>query len=217
MDNTLYLMLSRTGTGMGRFIRLCTRGEYNHVSLSLDPSLRQWVSFARYRENVPLAGGFVEEPVERFLSAGKPVAVRIYAIPLPSDRIHALERLFSLAKEPDSGLIYNSFAAALSPLHIRFPISRAYTCLDFACAVLGLRCRSIQELASLLAPYLLYSGSLAELVPDSGLRPGTYFCHRSLYGCAWDTVAHFSRLTGRVFRPGAPDPVAGLRPLERQE
>ena len=58
-ENQLYIMLSRTDTGMGRLIRFFTRYDYNHVSLSLDPRLHSWVSFARYAVDVPLAGGFV--------------------------------------------------------------------------------------------------------------------------------------------------------------
>ena len=62
----LYIMLSRTGTGMGKVIRAFTRNEYNHVSLPLDSSFKRFVSFARYRQDVPLAGGFVAETPQRF-------------------------------------------------------------------------------------------------------------------------------------------------------
>ena len=61
MDHTpaLYVMLTQTGTWMGKLICLFTHYEFNHVSVSLDPTFRNWVSFARYVRGVPLAGGFV--------------------------------------------------------------------------------------------------------------------------------------------------------------
>ena len=71
----LYVMLSRTDTGMGRFIRFFTREEYNHVSLCVDDSLQKFVSFARYRQDTPLAGGAVAEPPQRLLSCGEAIPV----------------------------------------------------------------------------------------------------------------------------------------------
>ena len=37
----LYLMVSRTDTNIGRIIRVFSRYPYNHVSLSIDPTLRE--------------------------------------------------------------------------------------------------------------------------------------------------------------------------------
>ena len=53
----LYLMISRTDTNIGRIIRVFSRYPYNHVSLSIDPNLREWVSFGRFRKDTPLYAG----------------------------------------------------------------------------------------------------------------------------------------------------------------
>ena len=63
----LYVMISKTNTKMGNFIRFFTRYDYNHVSLSLDKELKSFVSFARIVQDAPLYGGFVTESFERFL------------------------------------------------------------------------------------------------------------------------------------------------------
>ena len=37
---SLYVMISRTDTGVGKLIRRLSRYPYNHVSLSLDPTFK---------------------------------------------------------------------------------------------------------------------------------------------------------------------------------
>lgn len=211
MARPLYLMLSRTGTGMGAVIRLFTRYEYNHVSLSLDPELRQFVSFARYVENVPLAGGFVEEPAERLLSNPGPLPVRIFRVDISDEKAAQLEDLFALAGHRDTGLIYNTLSALLTPMGLRLPIPGAYTCLEFASRVLERRFRSLKALERYLAPMEIRSGDLREIIPDSGCREGDYFCHRGIFGGTRDTAAHFMRLFGRTLRLShCPDPIGKL-------
>ena len=203
----LYLVLSRTETRMGKTIRLVTRYGYNHVSLSLDPQFRHWVSFARYAQGVPLAGGFVSESPERYLSSGGNVQVRIFRIAVPASRYRKLEALFASAGRPDSGLIYNTFGALATPVGLHFTVAGAYTCLEFADAVLGGSHRSIRSLDKELRKCLIYEGPLQGLVTDSGIRSGPYFVRRGPWGGTVDTTVHFARLCGRVLF-GHFDPVA---------
>lgn len=195
----LYIMLSRTSTGMGRIIRAVTRNEYNHVSLTLDSSFKQFVSFARYRQDVALAGGFVVETAQRFLCTGRPVPIRMYRIEISPERYKKLKNLFNTA-ENDGGLIYNSLGALLSTWSIRSHIPGAYTCLEFAAAVLEKPFRSLQELQDFLEPYKIYTGDLGKLVQDSGDRSESFFIRRGFWGGTADTVIHFTRLAGRLFR-----------------
>lgn len=211
MTKPLYLMLSRTGTGMGAVIRLFTRYEYNHVSLSLDPELRQFVSFARYVENVPLAGGFVEEPVERLLSTPGPLPVRIFRVDIPEEKAARLEELFALAGQRNSGLIYNTLSALLTPMGLHLRVPGAYTCLEFASTVLERRFRSLKALERYLEPMEVRSGNLRDMASDSGRREDGYFLHRGFFGSTRDTAAHFLRLFGRTLRLSRyPDPIGKL-------
>ena len=101
----LYLMISRTPTKMGKFIRIFTRFSYNHVSLSLDPTLQHWVSFARYVQQVPLAGGFVQENAPRFSAMAGSIPVRIYRVELSESHYRGLLTLFAKAGKRSCGLI----------------------------------------------------------------------------------------------------------------
>lgn len=203
----LYLMISRTDTGMGRMIRAVSRYPYNHVSLTLDPSLQNWFSFARYSRDFPLYGGFIAEHPERYLTEGSP-RVRIFRLEIAEDRARRLEDLFARAGSGDNILIYNTFDAMASAFGRNFRLPNAYTCLSFACAVLELRCRTIREMDLFLSPYLCYEGPLSALVSDSGRRDDAYFQRLGLMRGSWRTVRHFASLSGRVLHRGRLDLVA---------
>lgn len=196
----LYVMLSRTPTGMGKIIRLFTRSPYNHVSLTLDDSFRQFVSFARYAVDTPLAGGYITEPAERFLAGDSEISVRIFRVEITEEKTQQLTKLFARAGDRSTGLIYDSLAALLSTFRIRSHIPGAYTCLSFASKVLEIPFRSLQELADHLTPWEIFHGDLRTIVQDSNDRSDPYFTPRGLFHGTADTAAHFGRLLCRLTR-----------------
>ena len=171
----LYVMISKTNTKMGNFIRFFTRYDYNHVSLSLDKELKSFVSFARIVQDAPLYGGFVTESFERFLHKGKNSLVKIYEVDITKEKYNNLKKLFSLADNPDNGLVYNYLDALMTPVGINVKIKGAYTCLSFANTVLGTNCKNIKALSDTLKDKLIYSGTIKDLGVDSGDRSALYF------------------------------------------
>ncbi len=196
----LYLMISQTDGRVGKVIRKFTHYTYNHVSLSLDPTFRSWVSFARYYCNVPLYGGFIQESAERYLAKGNEIPVRLFQVDIPAERYGHLEHIFSQAGNPRSGIIYNTFDALASASGRRVQLPDAYTCLSFACAVLGLRFRSIREMDQFLEPNLIYEGDFSCLAEDCGDRDDLYFTRLGKLRSTWVTICHFLRLLKRIFR-----------------
>lgn len=193
----LYIMLSQTDTYIGKTIRAFTHYEYNHVSLTLDPTFTHWVSFARYIRGVPLAGGFVVESAQRFLAMRGPVNVKIYCIDLPAVRYRKLQKLFQEAGRQDSGLIYNTFDIAAAVLGRKFALPGAYTCLDFACTVLGQQYADIRTLDSSMEVPPLYQGDLKHLLPERPEVDELYFTKRGFLRGTRDSAVHFSRLFRR--------------------
>lgn len=171
----LYVMISRTNTKMGNFIRFFTHYDYNHVSLSLDKDLKSFVSFARIVQDAPLYGGFVTESFERFLHKGKNSQVKIYEVDITNEKYENLKKLFSLADNPDNGLVYNYLDALMTPVGINVKIKGAYTCLSFANTVLGTKCKSIKALSNTLRNNLIYEGTIRDLGVDTGDRSALYF------------------------------------------
>ena len=178
--NKLYVMISKTDTGIGNLIRKVSGYPYNHVSMTLDESFRSWVSFARFIQDTPLYGGYIVEPVERFLAKGKTVDIRIFALDLTPGRYEELKQLFSKAGTPDNGYIYNYLELLTLSIGIKCPIRDAYSCLGFSNAVMGTDFRSIRDLDRQLTPHLFYNGTLNDLAPDSGNRSDIYFTRLGL-------------------------------------
>lgn len=208
-QRNLYIMLSRTGTGMAKAIRACTGATYNHVSLSLDDDLHHFVSFARYAQDVALAGGYVTEPVERILASGDDIPVRIFRLNISAAQYRQLEALFAQAGNRESGLIYNSLGAMLSICRIPCRIPGAYTCLDFANAIIGRRFHSLKALEKHLAPYEIYRGDLKQIAVTSDCCTDSFFCRRGFFPGIEDTAVHFTRLLGRALRiTRCRDPIA---------
>lgn len=61
MEKYLYVVLSQTGTFPSNLIKLFTRGQLNHASISLTPDLKELYSFGRVRLYNPFRGGLVRE------------------------------------------------------------------------------------------------------------------------------------------------------------
>lgn len=195
----LYVMISRTDTGVGRVIRTISRYPYNHVSLTLDPSFRNWVSFARFKKDAPLYSGFTVEPIERFFEKGHDVKACIFRIPISQQKFEQLTALFAKAGEKNDEFIYNTFDILAAIFGCKVRISGAYTCLGFACSVLNKQFITIKALAKHLQPYKIYEGPLCALVADSGKRDDSYFQKLGWLKATKRSARHLAILCARAY------------------
>lgn len=58
---SIYVVLSQTGTMFSKLLKFFTCAEFNHASISLEPTLEHMYSFGRLNPYNPFKGGFVEE------------------------------------------------------------------------------------------------------------------------------------------------------------
>lgn len=200
-------MISHTDTGVGKLIRLITGYPYNHVCMTLEPDFRNWVSFARYIQDAPLYGGFIREPVERYLAKGERIDVRIFALDISREMYRSLADLFSLAGTRDHRLRYNLFSLVTLVFGFEVPIPGAYTCLGFANQVLGTRHKTIRALNTQLAPHMIYEGSLGDLAPDSGCRDDLYFNRLGFRKATVESLNALASLIRFSLSPKHDDPV----------
>lgn len=61
MCSKLYIILTGTNTILNKTIRMYTRKNFNHVSISFDPLLNNSYSFGRKNANNPFVGSFIRE------------------------------------------------------------------------------------------------------------------------------------------------------------
>ena len=198
-ERYLYLMISKTDTQLGRFIRSVSQFPYNHVSMSLDPTFHEWVSFGRFNREAPLYSGFITESPERFLAKGFDTEVRIFRLPITQQRYEEISNLFAHAGEANCGLVYNTFDCMAAAFHRRVIIPGAFTCLSFACEVIGKHYLTIEELDQDLRDLMIYDGPMDMLVPDSGSRTDRYFDHHGLIHGTWMGAVQLTTLMIRFF------------------
>lgn len=198
----LYILVSQTNTGIARLIRSVSGYPYNHVSVTLDPSLRRWYSFARYVQDAPLFGGLVSESVERLCDPDGDIQIRAYRVEIPEQKAKELERLLENAGKPESGLIYNHFDAVACACGFRLPLPSCHTCLSFACEILEQQHVSIESLCTALEPFRFYEGSLRNLVAVSDSREDPYFVQNGLIYSIGHSIMLLGKLTFRTISHG---------------
>jgi len=198
----LYVMVSQTGTGVGRLIRAVSGYPYNHVSVALDLSEGCWYSFARYVHSAPLFGGFICEGPQRFCGEKEDSMVRIYRTEIPEIRAAALERLLPVAGDPESGLIYNHFDALAGALGFHISVPRCHTCLSFACEILDQKHETIDSLCRALEPCLIYEGSFSGIMPRDEKNADGYLTRMGMLQSGANTLSHLGTLTMRTIHLG---------------
>lgn len=198
----LYILVSQTHTGMARMIRNVSGYPYNHVSVTLDPSLKRWYSFARYVQDAPLYGGLVSESVQRLCAPQGDIMVRAYQVEIPEQTAARLEGLLALADDPSSGLIYNHLDALGSVLGFHLTLPRCYTCLGFACEILGRQYLTISELCQGLAGQQFYEGPLSRLVDVTAAREDPYFVPGGFLSGISKSAAQLGTLAFRTIHQG---------------
>ena len=60
-NESIYIVLSQTGTMLSRLLKFFTGAEFNHASIATNVSLNKMYSFGRINAYNPFVGGFVEE------------------------------------------------------------------------------------------------------------------------------------------------------------
>ncbi len=133
----MYIIISKTNTKMGRFIRTITQYEYNHVSLALNNELSPMYSFARYHQNRAFIGGFVEESWLRYLLPNKDVDVIVFLIPLSQEKYQHLEELLNEFIKNKDQHRYNFIETIRTYLPMSYNLeSNNHTCLSFVVSIL---------------------------------------------------------------------------------
>lgn len=197
-DDKVYIVFSATPYKMGRFIRFFTGGKYNHVSVSADYELTEMYSFARRYRCAPLMGGFVKESGERFYANGKCTRIMMCEIPVSKEKKAALISRFAEMKREREKYIYNFFSAAAVPMHRKIRVRDAYTCVEFAVAMLelvgwsldGMGYIGLDELENQLEKFKVYEGDF-----PGGVKTDVY----DDYEYAVSFAEHYRAFIGDMF------------------
>ena len=132
MDQHVYIVISQTGTLLSRFLKLVTKAEYNHASISLVPDLNTMYSFGRKNPYNPFRAGFVTESA-RFGTFKRFSQTRIVVldVAVSEEQYLALQRRIHTMMTLKKHYHYNYLGLWLAGLRICYRQKRCFYCSEF--------------------------------------------------------------------------------------
>lgn len=171
MKRNIYIVLSQTGTVFSRALKFVTGAKYNHVSISLSPTLEKMYSFGRLNPYNPFIGGFVEEgkhkgTFQRF----KNTEVMVLELTVDEEKYAGIQSLINYFIQKKTKFHYNYWGIVLACFKKNFAPSNRFYCSQFVRAVLAwLDIENACELPDIVRPIdflkltnkkIVYSGLL---------------------------------------------------------
>lgn len=128
----IYIVLSYSGTFLGRIIKVYTRGEFSHVSISLDDNLSEMYSFGRLKPYNPFIGGFVKESADygtfkRF----KNTFVEIYSLELTEIQYETIKKCIEEIKNSKVTYKFNIIGLLATAFNIKYREEKSFYCAEF--------------------------------------------------------------------------------------
>lgn len=122
---TIYLMLSYTGTILSRIVKVCTQREYSHVSLALDLKFDSLYSFGRIYPRNPFIGGFIKEEIDKgTYKLFKDTKCSIYSLKVTEEQYEKLKEVIKVFKKEQE--LYKFNVVGLIGALVNRPINREY-------------------------------------------------------------------------------------------
>ena len=161
---SVYVVVTRTGTGVAKIIRVISRMPYSHVSLSADPALHELYSFCRNYTRIPLPATFNTEQIgEGTLGKFPVIPCEIYEIPLTEVQYTHFEKMIEHFQECRKFYSYSIIGLLRVRLQIESELHNKFVYSQFVAYVLE-ECG-----VTLDKPPCLYSPDDLRYLPDAKL------------------------------------------------
>lgn len=136
--NKIYIVLTRTGTFLSKLIKVYTKDEFTHSSISLDKALNQMYSFGRLNPYNPFYGGFVHEGIKwgtfkRF----KKTEVAIYELEIPEDKYEKAKKIIEDIEKNKSKYSFNVIGLFLIAIKKKRVKENTFYCAEFVKHILN--------------------------------------------------------------------------------
>lgn len=133
----IYIILTYTGTILSRIVKIYTRKEYSHVSISLDSNLNQMYSFGRLNPYNPFIGGFVHEGIDRgTFKRFKKTKTKIYSLEIDEEKYDKLESIIENIQNSKNLYKFNLIGLIAVALNIKIKREKCFYCAEFVKYVL---------------------------------------------------------------------------------
>ena len=128
----VYIVISQTGTILSRIIKVLTRKEYNHASISLKDDLSVMYSFGRKYPYNPFLGRFViESPDFGTFKRFANTEILLLKVYMGDEEYHHLSSLLSSMLENPKDYKYNYLGLYCAAVNVCHKSPNRYYCSEF--------------------------------------------------------------------------------------
>ena len=128
----IYIVLTYTGSVLSRLIKLYTKREYSHVSISLDENLDSMYSFGRFHAYNPFWAGFVQESTKfgTFKRFSKTKS-KIYSLEVSDSDYEIMKSIIDDFNSKKDVYRFNMIGLAAVMFNYRVKRKNHYYCAEF--------------------------------------------------------------------------------------
>ncbi len=128
----LYIVLTYSGTIIGKIIKYYTNAEFSHVSISLDESLEKMYSFSRINPYIFFWGGFVHEELESgSFKRFKNTKAAIYSLNVSEEQYLKVQQIIYDMYSHKEKYKFNIIGLFANGFNIKYSKENSFYCAEF--------------------------------------------------------------------------------------
>ena len=136
MEKQIYIVLTQTSSVLSRVIKLFTKAEFNHVSISLSENLETMWSFGRRQPYNPFWAGFVmESPRAGTFRRFPQTTAAVLALDVSQETYEGIREMMEKMYLDRKKYGYNFVGLCCAAIGICYSADHKYYCSEFARAV----------------------------------------------------------------------------------
>lgn len=128
----LFIVLTHTGTILSKIIKIYTKDEFSHVSISLDRELNEMYSFGRLNPYNPFLGGFVHEGIKTgTFKRFKKTTANIYSLLVTDKQYEDAKNIIKYIQENKNLHSFNVIGLFAVGFNKRLQSNNSFYCAEF--------------------------------------------------------------------------------------
>lgn len=133
----IYIILTHTGTVLSRIIKYYTKDEFSHVSIALDPDLKEMYSFGRLNPYNPFWGSFVHEEINKgTFKRFKRTKTEVYSLFVTDEQYEKARKIITYFNDNKEKYKFNILGLICVSIHKRIKRKNSFYCAEFVKHVL---------------------------------------------------------------------------------
>ena len=133
----IYFILTYTGTILSRVIKIYTGNEFAHVSIALDPDLKEMYSFGRLNPYNPFLGSFVHEYINKgTFKRFKKTRTKLYSLVVSDEQYEKARKIITYFNDNKEKYKFNILGLICVSIHKKIKRKNSFYCAEFVKHVL---------------------------------------------------------------------------------